>query len=74
MNSELATNDIRRAIDEAIMRHHSPHPKGATHIDRFGNYWKYDERWYALSPFDFAWRAGVVIDNEVIDVLGLREL
>lgn len=74
MNSELASNDIRQAIDEAVRRYYTPHPKGATHIDKFDNYYKYDERWYVLHPFDNKWRISVVIDNEVFDVLGLRKL
>lgn len=74
MNSNLSTNDIRPAIDAAIRRYHTPYPKGATHIDKFDNYYKYDERWYVLSPFDNLWRVSVVIDNEVFDVLGLRKL
>ncbi len=75
MNSELAGNDIRQAIDEAVKRYYnSPIKMGATHIDKFDNYYKYDKRWYVLSPFDNLWRVGVVIDNELIDVLGLRRL
>ena len=75
MNSELAGNDIRQAIDEAVRRYHnSPVKLGATHIDKFDNYYKYDERWYVLSPFDNLWRVSVVVDNEVFDVLGLRRL
>ena len=36
MNSELAGNDIRQAIDEAVKRYYnSPIKMGATHIDKF---------------------------------------
>lgn len=71
MNSELASNDIRQAIDEAVRRYHTPHPKGATHIDKFDNYYKYDEGYYPLS---YRWRGTMKVDDEVIKILELREL
>lgn len=71
MNSELASNDIRQAIDEAVRRYHTPHPKGATHIDKFGNHYMYDKGYYPLS---YWWRGTVAIDEEVIEALGLKEL
>jgi len=74
MNSELASNDIRQAIDEAVRRYHTPHPKGATHIDKFDNYYKYDERWYVLSPFDSTWHGIMAIADEAIEALELKEL
>lgn len=74
MNSELAGNDIRKAIDEAVRRYHTPHPKGATHIDKFDSYYKYDERLYVLSPFDNTWYGIMAIAYEAIEALGLRKL
>ncbi len=76
MNSELASNDIRQAIDEAVGRYYNnPVRQGATHVDGFGCYYKHElGAWYRKAPFDNLWRVSVVVDNEVFDVLGLRKL
>lgn len=76
MNSELASNEIRQAIDEAIRRYHTPHPVGATHIDRFNNYYKLDfGTWYKKRPFDKFWE-GIwwVMTDDQYKALGIEKL
>ena len=54
MNSELASNDIRQAIDEAVGRYYNnPIRQGATHVDGWGDHFKkVRDIWYRLCPFD----------------------
>lgn len=75
MNSSIATNDIRRAIDEAVRRYYTPHPEGATHIDGFGCYYKYElGAWYRKAPQDKRWNGIWEISESQLRQLGVEKL
>ncbi|MCH2192426.1 MAG: hypothetical protein MK188_16090 [Gammaproteobacteria bacterium] len=76
MNSELANNDIRQAIDEAVGRYYNnPVRQGATHVDGFGCYYKHElGAWYRKAPQDKRWNGIWEISESQLSQLGVEKL
>lgn len=76
MDSELASNDIRQAIDEAVRRYYdNKPPKGATHKLWTGCYYRccYGS-WQLWSPLSNQWGAIGLSGAVSAEEIGLEKL